>query len=219
MTHVGVVGFDLDFQILDRFDRGHNRGTIRELGDRHAFEQVAVAAARPPAQRQKRRIRLVLIADELRVARLDHVRGGDRQVEGVAPEDRQAFEHLRVQGRRHRRVRTLDERRLPGDRNLFFDRAHLQREVLDDELLRADAKPLPFFRLEPRNRDLQRVGGGENVREGVFPDIIGHGRARGVCLLVDEDDFCARNDTLRIADLAADATLIRLTGGGRHAHH
>jgi hypothetical protein len=24
---------------------------------------------------------------------------------------------------------------------------------------------------------------------------------------------------LRIADLAADATLIRLTGGGRHAHH
>jgi hypothetical protein len=54
--------------VVKSFDARIRRGAIAEVGDRHAVDEVVVAAARAAAERQQRRVGLILLAVELRIA-------------------------------------------------------------------------------------------------------------------------------------------------------
>ncbi len=211
MPHVRLVGLRLHADLLHRFDRRHDGRAVDEVGDRHPFEQVAVAAPRPAAQRQVGRVRLVLIAHELRVARLDDARRRDRRVEGVAPEDRQRLQRILVQRRGHRCARPLDHRRRAGHRHLLAQLADLQREVLHNRLLRADPQTRPFLALEPGEADPETVDARQHAREHVLADVVRHRGARGVGLFIRQRHLHAGDHTLGIADKAAQSTLVSLS--------
>ena len=53
-AHLGVVGVDLDLDLLDRFDRRVQHRAAAQLGDRHAVEQVVVGADAAAAERDER---------------------------------------------------------------------------------------------------------------------------------------------------------------------
>ena len=119
VPHVGLVGLGLHLQLFHRLHRRGDGRAIGQVGDRHAFDQVAVAAPRAAAERQLRRAGLVLIPHELRIAGLNDARRRDGREERVAPEDRQVLQGLLVERRRLRRARALDERRFAGDGHLL----------------------------------------------------------------------------------------------------
>ena len=135
-AHLGVVGVDLNLHLLDRFDRRVEHGAAAQLGDRDAVEQVVVGPHAATAHRHARRVGLVLLPVELRVAARRHGRHGDTNQEGVAAGRRQAFEGLRVERAAGRGRRRIDERRLPGDRDGLLQRADLEQDVDGHELLR-----------------------------------------------------------------------------------
>ena len=140
MAHVGFVGLGLHPHFFDRFDRRHDGRPVDEVGHRHAFDEVAVAAPRSAAERQVRGVGLILEADKLRIARLDDARRGDRRIEGVAAEDRQVLQRCLVERCGDRGAAALDQRRLAGDGDLLRQLADREREVLHQGLLGADAQ-------------------------------------------------------------------------------
>ena len=226
MAHVRFVGLGLDLQLFDRLHRRRDRRTVRKVGDRHAFDQVAVAAARAAAQRELRRAGLILIAHELRIAGLDHARRRYRGEEGVAAEDRQVLQRFLIERGGLRRARALDERRFTGDGDLFGEGAYLQQEVEYERLLRADAEALALIRLEAGERHADGIGAGQHAAEGVLADLVGHRGAFRIGVFVDEGDFRAGDHALRIAHRAAQCALVGLCAeGGRgcerkqHAEH
>ena len=83
-AHLGVVGVDLDLDLLDRLDRRIEHGAAAQFRDRHAVEQVVVGADAAAAERDARRVGLILLPVELRIPDRHH--GGDRDAdqEGVA---------------------------------------------------------------------------------------------------------------------------------------
>lgn len=207
---VARPSLELDLHVLDRLGRRHPRRTVDEVGDRDAFDQVGVAAARPAAQRQQRGAGLILVAHKLRIARLDHAWRRDRRVEGVAAEDWNRGNLRRRHGRRHRRGGALDNGRLRGHRELFRQSADFEREVLDHDLLRRDAEALPLFGAETGQGHADGVDTRKHARERVLADLVRRRRAHGVGVFVDERDVDARDDALRVLDQAAHASLIRL---------
>ena len=50
VAHVGFIGLGLHPHFFDRFNRRHDGRSIDEVGHRHPFDQIAVAAPRPAAQ-------------------------------------------------------------------------------------------------------------------------------------------------------------------------
>ena len=88
-TGLGVVGVDLHVDVFERFDRRVGRRAVAHVGDRHAVNQVVVAAARAAAERQQRGVGLILLAVELRVAGGDDRRHRHREQERGAAAARQ----------------------------------------------------------------------------------------------------------------------------------
>ena len=210
VSHVGLVGFRLDFQLLDGFHRGRDRRPIGQVGDRHALDQVAVAAARAAAERERRRTGLILVAHELRIAGLNDARCRDRREEGVAPEDGQGSQRVFVERGRLRCAHTLDERCFTGHGQLLGDRPHFEREVEHRRLLRADAKSCSLLGLEARERHSHGIRAGQHAGHDVLADFIRHRRALAVRVFVDERHFGAGDHALNVSHDPAQRALVGL---------
>ena len=223
VPHVGLVGLGLHLQLFHRLHRRRDGRAIGQVGDRHAFNQVAVAAPRAAAERQLRRAGLILIAHELRIAGLNHARRRDGREERVAAEDRQVLQGLLVERRRLRRAGALDERRFAGDGHLLGDGADLEREIQHGRLLRADSEAFAFFGLESGKRDADGVGARQHARKRVLADFVRHRRSLGVRVFVDERHFGAGDHALCIPHRAAQRPLIGLRAdvgrADKRAHH
>ena len=137
-SRLRVVGVDLHGHVLQRFDGRIGRGAVQHVGDRHAVDQVVVAAAGAAAQRQQRGVGLVLLAVELRIARGDHGGHGDGEEERRSAAARQRRQLLGVDHRAGRRRRGVDERRRAGDGDRLLELAHFEGDVEGEELLRRD---------------------------------------------------------------------------------
>src|SRR5262249_16632912 len=140
----------------------------------------------------------------------------DADEKGVAAGRGQRLERLAVERRRMRRVGRVDQRRLPGDRDVFFEAAELERDVERDELLRADRQPFRFIRLVAGELGLERVGGWRDGWEAVLTDVVGCDLTRDIGGFVGQRDGDARDYTVGVAHQAANATgeLLR-RGAGR----
>ncbi len=220
-TRFRVVGVHLHGDAFQTLDRGVGRGAVAQVGNRHAVEQVVVAAARAAAHRQERRVRLVLLAVELRVARGDDRGHRDREEERGTAAARQRFELLRVDDRAGRRVRRVDERGRARDRDGFLQRADFKSDVERDELLGADADALVLVRLEPGQRRLHRVGAWRHGGEVVLTRLVGHDLARGARAFVDQLHRHTGNDAVRVFHRTAQAARKRLgcREASGHGHH
>ena len=185
-------------------------GRFVKIGNRHAFNQVAIAATRAAAERQLRRAGLILIAHELRIAGLNDARRRDGREERVAPEDGQVLQGLLVERRGLRRARAFDERSVARDRHLLGDRADFEREIQHRRLLRADTKALAYFRLESGKGNADGVWSWKHARKRVLANFIRHRRSLGVRVFVDQEHLGAGNDSLWIPNRAAQRSLIRL---------
>ena len=223
VPHVGLVGLGLHLELFHGLHRRRNGGTIRQIGNRHAFNQVAIAAARAAAERELRRAGLILVAHELRIAGLNDARRRDGREERVAPEDGQVLQGLLVERRGLRRARALDERCVASDRHLLGDRADLEREIQHRRLLRADAEALAYFRFESGKGNTNGVWSWKHARKCVLANFIRHRRSLGVGVFVDQEHLGAGNDSLWIPNRAAQRSLIRLRAeldcAAKHAHH
>src|SRR4029077_20311901 len=82
--HFRVVGVNLYFHFLDRFDRRVEHGPSAQFGDRHSVDDVVVGAETAAAQGHDRRVGLILLPVELRVAGRRERRDGDARQERVA---------------------------------------------------------------------------------------------------------------------------------------
>ena len=188
VAHVGFVGLGLDPHFLDRFDRRHDGRAIDEVGDRHAFEQVAVAAARAAAEREVRGVGLVLVADELRVAGLDHARRGNRR-------------RRRRCGRRSAASAAicLVERRGDASRCSARPAAHPPVTVICSRQLPTSSvksctsvccvptrRPRRSSVLKPASATLSAYAPGSTPVNTYSPDLVGDTPARGAGLFVRE---------------------------------
>ena len=209
-AHVGVVGLHLDAHVLECFSRRRPRRAVDEVRDRDALDEIRVATPRPAAERQERRVRLILIADELRVAGLNHVRRGDRRVKGVAAEDRQRRDVLGGERRRHRGRGALDQRRLAAHGDLLRQPAYFEREVLHHLLLRRQLQAGSLLGPEPRERGTQGVGAGQHAGEDVLAHFVGDYGSRRARGFVDQGHLGRGDDALRVADDAANRALVGL---------
>ena len=223
VPHVGLVGLGLHLQLFHRLHRRGDGRAIRQVGDRHTFNQVAVAAPRAAAERQLRRAGLVLIPHELGIPGLNDARRRDGREECVAPEDWQVLQGLLIERRRLRCAGALDDWCFTGDRHLLADGADHEREIQHGRLLRADSKALAYFRLEARKRNADGVRSRKHARKRVFAYFIRHRRSLGVRVFVDERHFGARDHTLWILYCAAQRPLICLRAdvgrADKRAHH
>ena len=204
-AHFGVVGVDLDLHFFNRLDRRVGDRAAAQLRDRHAVEQVVVRANAAAAQRHARRVGLILLAVELRVADGIHRRDRDADQERVAPRRGQRLELLAVECAAGRGRRGVDERRLAGHGHRFLNRSDLQHDVERDELLRRDAQPGPVERLVIRQLRFDGVGAGRHRREVVLPDVVGHRVPRDIGGLVDERHRRAGQHAIRVGDDPANA--------------
>src|SRR5439155_723128 len=113
-----------------------------------------------------------------------------------------------------RRVGRLDDGRLADDRDALGQRAHLQREVEDDEGLRADADAALLDRLVAlqRRRHLvrARLYGGEDI----FAPLVRRRRAFDVRRFVGEGHLHAGHDAARVLHGSAQAALEALSRHG-----
>jgi len=188
---------------LNTLDRRHGRHPVAQVGDRHAVERVVVAAARAAAKRHQRRVGLILLPIELRVAgRNDR---GDRSAnhECVSAGSGKSLQRRGIEDGARGRVRRIDERRLAGDRDVLGNRPDFHREVEREELLRADANPAAIDRLVTLERRLDPVGTGIDVREDELAALVCDNRALDVRLLVGERHLDARDDAASVLDRAA----------------
>src|SRR5262249_33916557 len=82
--HLSVIGADLHAPFLPRFDVREEARAVAQISDRDAVNRVIVGATRPAAEREQRRIGLILLPHELWVARRHDARRRDRKEEDVA---------------------------------------------------------------------------------------------------------------------------------------
>src|SRR5262249_10930515 len=88
-SHLRVVGMHLNFDIFKRFDCWIRRRTIAKIGNRNAVQRVVIAAACAAAERDQRRIGLILLPIELSTTRWNHSRHGYADHECIASRSRQ----------------------------------------------------------------------------------------------------------------------------------
>ena len=181
-AHFRIVGVDLDFHFLERFNRRIEHGPAAQLGDRYAVEQVVVRAHAATAHRNARGVGLILLAIELRVAGRRHRRHRDADHEGVAAGRGQRLQDLAIQRAARRSVGRLDERSVGGDGDGLLQLAHFERDVEREKLLRRDAEALAFVGLEAGQSGPDRVGRRRDRREIVFPGGVRGRLARPACL-------------------------------------
>ena len=137
-----VVGVHLHVDVFEGLDRRVGRRAIAQVGDRHAVDEVVVAAACAAAKRQQRGVGLVLLPVELRVAGGDDGRHRDGKEErrpaavgSVSSWPRSMIAACRGVGR-------IDQGRCAGDGDRLLKLTDIECDVQRDELLRADADVL-----------------------------------------------------------------------------
>ena len=151
-ARLGVVLVHLHRHVVEGLDARVGRGAVADVADRHAVDQVVVAAARAAAERQQRGVGLVLLAVELRVARGDHRRQRDGEEERRPAAARQRRQLLGADDAAARGVRRVDERRRAGDGDRLLQLADFERDVDRGELLRRNAKTPVLVVLKPAAR-------------------------------------------------------------------
>ncbi len=216
-----VVVVDLDGHVLDGFHRRVGRRAVAQVGDGHAVHQVVVAAPRAAAERQERRVRLILLAVELRVARGHDRRHRDREQERRPARARKRRELLGIDDAARRRAGRVDERRRAGHRDRLLQRADLQVHVNRHELLRRDTHTLLFVGLESGERRPHRVGARRDRRKVVQALIVRHGLALCVRSFVHQLHRHPGDDAIGISDCTAKTSGKRLracSARGRQDH-
>ena len=206
-SHLRVVRVHLHLHVVERFNRRVGDRAVREVGDGHAVECVVVAAARAAAERQQRCVRLILLPIELRISGRNHRRHGRAHEERRATGARQRLQRGVVEDRALRRIRRLDQRRLPGHGDVLFDAPDVHRQVERDERLRADADAGLVDRLVSLQRDFHLVRAGLDGSEHVLAPLVGDRRTRDVGAFIREGHFDARQDAAWILDRSAQPPL------------
>ena len=201
---------DLHLHVFERFDAGARRRAILQIGNRESVEQIVVADRNSAAQREARRLGLILHPVHVRIAGVGDGRNGIAHEVRHPADARQRLERRFIEHVAGRRVRRVDERRFRGDCHGLFDRADLEDDVERQELLRADTRILALERLEAGDRRANRVHARRYSWKRVFAGVVRGRVARHAGFLIDERDGRAGNHALRIPDGTAQAALERL---------
>ena len=215
-AHLGVIGVDLDLQLLDRLEHRDDDGAVPEVGGRDAVHGVVVAAQRSAAEGEQGRVRLVGLLHPDRVPGVDDVRRSHAEDEHVPARGRKHLELGAAHRRGHRGGRRLDQRRLADDRHGFLDAADGKRGVHHQERRNADDQSFAHVRREAAEFSAERVGARLDVCEVVFADGVADcGPGDPGVLVVQRHRDAGQDTAISIPDDAADAALERLGEGAR----
>jgi len=187
-SRLRVVLVHLHVHAFDRFDSGIGRRAVAHVGDRHAVNEVVVAAPRAAAQREQRGVGLILLTVELGVTRGDDRGHRHRKQERGTAAARKRLELLRVDHRASGGIGRIDERRIAGDRDRFLQLADIELDVQRHELLGADADALVLEFLEARQFRRDGVDTGVHRRKVILAAFVGDRITARAVVLAEQRD-------------------------------
>ena len=205
--HLRVVGVHLNFDVLERLRSWVRNRTPTQLGNRHTVDEVVIRADAAATNRNQRRVALILLTVELRVAgsaslsarsRRSGMHSGPATAATPAPAGR---------ARRRSMPSTCSiSGDLPGDRHRFLERSELEPHVERDELLRPNRQTLRLVAFVSGDLTLQRVGARRRRPESrTRPTSLVVTLARDVGRLIRERHLHARNDAVGVLHGPANA--------------
>ncbi len=213
-SHFRVVGAHLDLDLFDGFDAGNDDRPVSQVGDGDSVDGVVVGASRPAADGEVGGGVLILHSIELGNATRNHVRSGDRHVEGVPGRRGKCFQLDPLERGPARRVGCFQDRGFGVDHDGLGDPSDLELNVEHEEALDSDFHSRPLVGGEALDLHRDRVSSRLQAGKGVLADVIRDRRTGRPGGLAPNSDRGAGNDAAGVPHHTPNSAVVGLSQKG-----